>query len=65
MCIRDRVIGMRTVPLHASMVSWVRPCPSLPTTTHSPPAGDYRFKASGYTVTFDGFTALYLSLIHI
>ena len=22
-------------------------------------AGDYRFKASGYTVTFDGFTALY------
>ena len=23
------------------------------------PRGDYRFKASGYTVTFDGFTALY------
>ena len=22
-------------------------------------AADYRFKASGYTVTFDGFTALY------
>ena len=22
-------------------------------------AGGYRFKASGYTVTFDGFTALY------
>ena len=22
-------------------------------------AGDYRFKASGYTVTFDGFTVLY------
>ena len=31
------VMGMRTVPLHAAMVSSVRPCPSLPMTTQIPP----------------------------
>ena len=31
------VMGMRTVLLQAAMVSSVRPCPSLPMTTQTPP----------------------------
>ena len=30
------VMGMRTVPVQAAMVSSVRPCPSLPMTTQTP-----------------------------
>ena len=30
------VMGMRTVPVQAAMVSFVRPCPSLPMTTQTP-----------------------------
>ena len=41
------VIGMRTAMSQASTVLSVRPCPSLPMTTHSPPGKSFPASSSG------------------
>ena len=41
------VIGMRTAALQARTVGWLRPCPSLPMTTQTPPGKSVPASSSG------------------